>query len=71
MLEIKLENGIAQAGDDVLHKEFGRVRLAFTEELGMHYLRWGYAGFDKDFENLQVINNAETEVDFAAERPRG
>ena len=58
---VRLANGVAKVGDDVEHKEFGLVRLAFTEELGMHYLRLGRAGFDKDFENLRVFAESVVE----------
>lgn len=51
---LPLPNGIGRPGDDVEHSQFGLVRLNFSDERGWHYLRWGHAGFDNDFENVRV-----------------
>lgn len=34
------------------HSEYGNVLIRHSEELGWHYLRWGYAGYGIDFENV-------------------
>ena len=40
-------------GCTAVHKEFGVVEVRWTEALGLHYLRLGYAGHGTDFENLR------------------
>lgn len=39
-------------GQMAKHSEYGEVQIRNTTELGWHYVRWGYAGHGKDWENL-------------------
>lgn len=51
---VQLSNGLAYAGDEVLHSALGPVVLEFSSDRGWHYLRLGYAGYDTDIVNLSI-----------------
>lgn len=44
----------AKHGQVAKHSEFGEVLIRNTPEIGWHYVRWGYAGHGKDWENLKT-----------------
>ena len=51
-----LDGALAAPGETVRHKEYGEVKLDYSEDKGWHYLRLGHAGFGKDLENLSTMD---------------
>jgi hypothetical protein len=51
---LAISGGLAAAGDEVVHAQYGVVTLQHSDERDWHYLRMGHAGFGNDFENLRV-----------------
>ncbi len=45
-----------KVGDSLNHSEFGQVIVGFSEDRGWHYLRWGYASYGIDFENVAPLS---------------
>ena len=51
-----------KSGMTMQHDEYGVVQIKFSADIGWHYLRFGYASFGTDFENVSPRNPTEEGV---------
>ena len=56
---VEITGGVAKHGDTVNHTVHGKAMIQFSEELGWHYVLWGYAGFDKSLSELSVCTKED------------